>query len=786
MWTPHRDGPEDLAIFPCNFLPAIDVEYRGELMSVRSKLILIFLSLSVVPLAALTFFSYSNSLKSMRDLVERDNQIAADQIETRVSGLNDGIRRRLEAITQLPELRRLEPGQTISADQGAHLAQAMQREAGESWSFFSDLQFQPAKPAAAPMPPLEPAASGLPGTLEEILKPLMAMAEAEAAAASEAVANGDKEVWSMKIILPDFSQMGMDKNSGTPTVKEYQLDFVDGVPTTRTMATLTGGMVENVVRLPGFILQTGEAGEIRLRNLGQDLRKALMDEVLAGSEQTTLQAEVIHRQVEVLRRFDAEAEEETQELILPVMRHGGRVGDVIAHIRPDRLLAQVFQGVAMGDDEIAFAVDPRGNLHTRQPEDMATMKELGLIAPAADDEPVRMISADYGELSRLLDQSGWIGVIEVNEETGYTFGVVRRVSAELRSIRSAALMNLFLGFVFIGMAGSGVIVFSHRMTHGLQALTDGARRIAAGDLEYRILARRKDELGQLATAFNEMAADLGRSRRKLLEQERVRREMEIARTIQRDSLPREPFTSRDVQIFGRSIPCTEVGGDFYNFLPLPDGRTAIVVGDVSGKGVPAALLMAEVQATMRTLMKYCQDVSQVMTQINSEVCETKPDNIYLTLFLGILDREAGTLTYVNAGHSPPFILKSMDSSVKYLEATSRPVGLFADAPMTEASVSVTSGDVLCLYTDGVTESAEAHGDEFFGAQRIEAAVRRRFDADLPAILDEVSSQLTAFHGEEDLEDDATLVLARITWSDGGAGIRSSAEVMAADVTGPPA
>ena len=767
-----------------NFRRAIDVKDRGELMSVRSKLILIFLSLSVVPLAALTFFSYSNSLKSMRELVERDNQMAADQIEDRVARLNEGIQGRMEAITQLPELQRLEPGQPVSAGQGAQLAQAMQREAGESWSLFSDLQFQPAQPAVAPAPPAAPVAPSPVEHLKEVLEPLMALAEAEAAAASEAAANAEEEVWSMKIILPDFSRLGTEESGGTPTVRQYQLDFVNGVPTTKTMEALTGDMVENVVRLPGFLLQTGEAGEIRLRNLGKEIRTELMDGPPAGGEMSMPRAEVIDRQAEVLRRFDAQAEEETQELILPVMRHDGPVGNVIAHIRSDRVLAQVFRGVAVSDEEIAFAVDPRGNLHTRRPEDLAILKALGLIAPAASDEPVQMVSADYGELSRVLDQSGWIGVIEENEETGYTFGVVRRISSELRSIRSAALMNLFLGFAFIGMAGSGVIVFSHRMTHGLQSLTDGARRIAAGDLDYRILARRKDELGQLAAAFNEMARDLGHSRRELLAQERVRREMEIARTIQRDSLPREPFNSSDVQVFGRSIPCNEVGGDFYNFLPLPDGRIALLVGDVSGKGVPAALLMAEVQATMRTLLQYRQDASHVMTQVNTEVYQSKPDNVYLTLFLGILDRESGTLTYVNAGHSPPFILRAEDGSVEPLRATSRPVGLFADVPMTKACVGVTSGDVLCLYTDGVSESAEAYGDEFFGAQRIEAAVRSRFDAALPAMLEEVANRLAAFHGEGEMEDDATLVLARITWPDRGAGVRSSEEAMAVDTTAP--
>ncbi len=298
------------------------------------------------------------------------------------------------------------------------------------------------------------------------------------------------------------------------------------------------------------------------------------------------------------------------------------------------------------------------------------------------------------------------------------------------------------------------------MTHGLEALTDGARRIASGDLDHRILARRKDELGQLASAFNEMAADLETSRRNLLEQERVRRELEIARTIQRDSLPRQPFNSSAVEIFGRSIPSHEVGGDFYNFLPLANGRIAILVGDVSGKGVPAALLMAEVQATLRTLLQYRQDVGKVMGELNTEICNTKPDNVYLTLFLGILDCDAETLTYVNAGHTPPFAVRASDGRVEELVSTSRPVGLLEDSVMVMETVSVEPGDVFCLYTDGVTESAREQGEEFFGSERIQAAVRSRFDADLPHMLDEVSGRLKEFHGGRELEDDATMVLAR--------------------------
>ena len=725
-------------------------------MSVRTKLILISLSLSVVPLAALTFFSYTNSLRSMRNLVERENRVAAEQIQDRVASLSDGIQERIAAITELPEMQVLTPGSPLTADQSARLAQAMQSEVGESWSLFSDLQFQPAVVAVDHRRPSLPSvARELPGDLDEVLAPLIKEAEA-------AVAEGEAEVWSMKVILPDFSALDADDGEAAPTVRQYQLDFVDGVPTTQTMEALTGEMVENMVRLPGFLLQTGESGEIRLRNLGQEMRQELMDEAAAGTAALVEEQQNLNRQVEVLRRFDAQADEASEVIVLPVNKPEGEVGSVIARIRPDRVLAQVFQGVPVGDQEIAFAVDPRGNVHTRRPEDMAVLEDLGLASMDPQGGQAHAASTDPRELSTRTEQSDWISVIQENEETGYVFGVVRQVSDELRTIRSAALLNLFLGFAFIGMAGSGVIVFSHRMTHGLEALTDGARRIAAGDLHHRILARRKDELGQLAAAFNDMAGDLEKSRRNLLEQERVRRELEIARSIQRDSLPREPFTSKDLQIFGRSIPSNEVGGDFYNFLPVPGGRIAILVGDVSGKGVPAALLMAEVQATLRTLLQYQQDVSRVMSQLNLEVCQTKPDNVYLTLFLGLLEVETGEFTYVNAGHTPPFIVRAESGETEFMAATARPTGLFEDAPMPSSSIQVSTKDILCIYTDGVAESAEVDSEEFFGAERIEAAVRSCFDANLPHMLDEVSRRLTSFHGEEALEDDATLVLVRVT------------------------
>ncbi len=729
-------------------------------MSVRTKLILIFLLVSVVPLAALTFISYTNSISSLRMLVQRDSRAAAADIQARVSSLNTEIQRRVADVTELPELQELDAGRPLDRQASARVAQAMQQQVSDRWSLFSDLEFVPGM--APPAPPPRPAGGRPVPPPPPVPSPRAAAPPQPEPRQEERSARegeeGEKDTWSMKIILPDFARLDpAAPGDGTPTVKEYRLDFVDGAPTEETLEALSTGVVENLVRLPGFLLQTGESGSIKLRNLGEDLREG-MAASLPGVESP-----------EFMRLLDEAEREGSQSIVLPVQGEAGVVGNVVARIRPDRVLSQVFEGMAPSAGEIAFAVDPAGEIHARSPEDLRQLHELGLAtaaAPGPEGQVPRPTVPDPEELASALRKPDWIAVIQQNAETGYAFGVVRQVATEIQDIRQATLFNLFLGFILIGLAGSGIIVFSRRMTLGLEALTEGARRIAEGDLGHRIAARRRDELGQLAGAFNDMAADLAVTRKRLLEQERVRRELEIAREIQRESLPRRPYSSDDLEIFGRSIPSNEVGGDFYNFVPLAEGRLAVLIGDVSGKGVPAALMMAEVQATLRTLLQYQHDVGRVAKLLNTELCRTKPDNIYLTLFLGILDREAGTLTYVNAGHSPPFLLKGGDGALVELPSSTRPVGLYEEFDTGAEIVPLREGDLICLYTDGVVESTGTDGtEEFFGRHRVEEAIRQCAGGSLPMVMDEVARRLTGFHGSDSLEDDATLVLVRIGWDE---------------------
>jgi len=177
-----------------------------------------------------------------------------------------------------------------------------------------------------------------------------------------------------------------------------------------------------------------------------------------------------------------------------------------------------------------------------------------------------------------------------------------RVGESLREIRRAAMRNLSLGLVAIAFALVGIVPISHGMTRHLTSLNAGVHQLAAGNFQTRVPVRSRDEFGSLASAFNQMAADLEKHQALVIEQERLRRELELSRLIQTEMLPRAPLRLGTAEIKGISMPAREVGGDFFNYFALPDGRLALLVGDVSGKGVSAALLMANVQATLDGLL----------------------------------------------------------------------------------------------------------------------------------------------------------------------------------------
>ena len=242
----------------------------------------------------------------------------------------------------------------------------------------------------------------------------------------------------------------------------------------------------------------------------------------------------------------------------------------------------------------------------------------------------------------------------------------------------------------------------------------------------------RDEFGKLALSFNRMAVQLKEQRKQLVEQERIRKELEMCRLIQEELLPQHSLQVPFAEVKGISIPAREVGGDFFNYFDLGEGKIAILIGDVSGKGVAAALLMANLQATLRARVPVEQDLAKLATELDLEIHLQTPPATYLTLFLGILEGESGLLRWVNAGHNPQYALLS-HGRIEKLESGGRPLGLLPGGSYREGSLQFGPSESLFLYTDGLVE-AENSLKEAFGEQRLENALRAVGEQSTDAML----------------------------------------------------
>jgi serine phosphatase RsbU (regulator of sigma subunit) len=200
----------------------------------------------------------------------------------------------------------------------------------------------------------------------------------------------------------------------------------------------------------------------------------------------------------------------------------------------------------------------------------------------------------------------------------------------------------------------------------------------------------------------------------------LKNDLEIAREIQQSMLPRAAYRAPGVEAFGLTRPANTVGGDFYDILPLPDGRVLLALGDVAGKGSPAALLMALLRAMRRTLVDEGFEGAALVTRLNVQIGRQAPRTRFVTLFVAVLDPATGTLSYVNAGQNPP-LLRRGNGAYERLRAGGMALGMFEDASYTTGTVDLVPGDVLVMYSDGITE-AEDLSDQPFDEAGVQAVV----------------------------------------------------------------
>lgn len=235
-------------------------------------------------------------------------------------------------------------------------------------------------------------------------------------------------------------------------------------------------------------------------------------------------------------------------------------------------------------------------------------------------------------------------------------------------------------------------------------------------------------------------------------------ELEVAREIQLAMLPRGTFSAADVLISGATRPANTVGGDFYDVLPLPDGRVIVTLGDVAGKGSPAALLMALLLAGLRTLVEERLEAAALVARLNVQICRHSPGTRFITLFYAVYNPSTGALSYVNAGQNPPFIRRA-DGRFERLTATGVALGMSDHAAFGARETLVAPGDLLILYSDGITEAEDPEGRPFEEAGL--QAVVTRYVADPPAELGARVLQAVEAHARHSrFFDDLTILILK--------------------------
>jgi len=315
--------------------------------------------------------------------------------------------------------------------------------------------------------------------------------------------------------------------------------------------------------------------------------------------------------------------------------------------------------------------------------------------------------------------------------------------------------------VFIG------IRLTKSITGAVRSLDEGTEFVKRGDFSHRIVVRSGDQLGALAASFNQMTEYVQQLIRERVFKERMERELEIAKEVQSQLFPERAPRMRHLDISGTCLPARIVSGDYYDYLPLDGDGLALAVGDICGKGISAALLMANLQATLRSNVlnlnekgtgRYEKNVAEIVRRLNSQMYGYTADNKFATLFYSVYNDTDRILTYCNAGHNPPLYIEG--DKISELRVGGTIVGIFSDSGYEQESIQLHENGILVAYTDGIIECTNEN-DEEFGESRIIDLVQQNSQMDAENIKERIMAAALEWSTAERRADDMTLVVSKV-------------------------
>jgi len=354
-----------------------------------------------------------------------------------------------------------------------------------------------------------------------------------------------------------------------------------------------------------------------------------------------------------------------------------------------------------------------------------------------------------------------VALSDHDDPLGWAVVVEQPANIALASVRRSVLLLTLLVIVAGLLALFWAFRQARRFLQPLAALREGAGTLGSGHLEYRIEPLGDDELGELARTINHMAEHLQESLAEIERRnERALRGLALARDIQIGLLPeRPPWNGDMLEVHARSIPAYEVGGDFYTYLALSEGRAAIAIGDISGKGVGAALLMALTSSAVESQGRELEHPASVLHALNQLLApRLKANHMNAALLFAVVDPNKRILQVANAGMIAPVRLPRAGGA-HFIEAGGLPLGAFAGALYQDVSIDIEPGDCLLFVSDGVVEAHNSAG-ELFGFERLESTVTEAPHGDIRSLVDLVIDRVQEFMGDTEQHDDITMVAVR--------------------------
>ena len=338
---------------------------------------------------------------------------------------------------------------------------------------------------------------------------------------------------------------------------------------------------------------------------------------------------------------------------------------------------------------------------------------------------------------------------------------MKKLSADMRQ-GSLYIMILTLLLVFLGLYSGRKL--SRRLVNPLLELRDGLKEIAQGDLDRKIVLHTGDEIEEVADAVNALTVDLKDYIENIskitAEKERISMELHVAKDIQMSALPHDfKIPYKEFELYAAMDTAKEVGGDFYDFYMLDENHLAVTIADVSGKGVPAALFMMRSRTILKNIAMMSvspDEYAAVVTLSNQQLCENNEEDMFVTVFFGVLDIRSGDFAYVNAGHNPPLVGRKGKFAYLRMERKSNMLGLFDFETYHEYHLTMTPGDMLFFYTDGVTESMNEEG-KMYSEERLQETLNGLSEKTVQEILAAVRHDVGVHAGNAEQSDDITML-----------------------------